>query len=159
MTQDVEVGVVHKTITVGAAPETAFEVFTAKLATWWPKEYSIGESDMADFVLEPKVGGRWYEVGVDGKECDTGRVLAFEPPERVVIAWHLNEAWQFDPDPSHASEFEVRFIAEDSSRTRVELEHRGIERHGDGAPAVHGTVDGPGGWGFVLEHFAKAVTA
>lgn len=86
-----------QTIIVEASQQTAFEVFTAKLGTWWPREYSIGEADMADFVLEAKAAGRWYEVGVDGKECDTGRVLAFDPPERLVIAWHLNEAWQARP--------------------------------------------------------------
>ena len=158
MTQDVETAVVRKSITVQTSRERAFEVFTAKLGTWWPKEYSIGEADMADFVLELEVGGRWYEVGVDGKECDTGRVMAFEPPDRVVLAWHLTEEWQYDPDPAHASEVEVRFFAEGATRTRVELEHRGIERHGAGASAVRDVVDGPGGWSFLLERFGEAVS-
>jgi uncharacterized protein YndB with AHSA1/START domain len=112
---------------------------------------------MADFVLEPKVGGRWYEVGTDGTECDIGRVIAFDPPGRVVIAWHLNAAWQYDPDPEHASEFEVRFVAEGPNTTRVEVEHRNFERHGDGAEGVRGGVDAPEGWGYCLDQFAKAL--
>jgi hypothetical protein len=83
MTQPVDTAVVRRTITVTASQQHAFEVFTVQFGTWWPKEFSIGEADMADFVVEPKVGGRWYEVGVDGKECDTGRVTAFEPPDRL----------------------------------------------------------------------------
>jgi uncharacterized protein YndB with AHSA1/START domain len=159
MTQPVDTAVVRKTITVAASQQRAFEVFTAQFGTWWPKEYSIGEAEMADFVLEPKVGGRWYEVGVDGKECETGRVTHFEPPDRLTLAWHLNEQWQYDPDPEHASEVEVRFIAEGPTITRVELEHRGFERHGDGADAVHGVVDSPQGWSYCLERFAARAAA
>jgi uncharacterized protein YndB with AHSA1/START domain len=148
---------VRATIAVGVSQQRAFEVFTAQFGTWWPKEYSIGEADMADFVVEPEAGGRWYEVGVDGTECDTGRVTAFEPPERLVLAWHLNENFQYDPDPAHASEVEIRFIAEDPTRTRVELEHRDFERHGAGAQAVHDGVDQ--GWSYCLELYAKHTAA
>jgi uncharacterized protein YndB with AHSA1/START domain len=159
MTHNVDTRVVRRSITVEVSQERAFEVFTAQFGSWWPREYSIGEADMADFVLEPKVGGRWYEVGTDGTECDTGRVTAFEPPHRLTLAWHLDGAWQYDPDPTHASEVEVRFIAEGPSRTTVELEHRGFERHGDGADAVHGGVDDPRGWSYCLERFAAQVVA
>jgi uncharacterized protein YndB with AHSA1/START domain len=148
---------VRATITVGVSQQRAFEVFTAQIGTWWPKEYSVGEADMADFVVEREAGGRWYEVGVDGTECDTGRVTAFEPPERLVLAWHLNENFQYDPDPAHASEIEIRFIAEDPTRTRVELEHRDFERHGAGAQAVHDGVDQ--GWSYCLELYAKHTAA
>jgi uncharacterized protein YndB with AHSA1/START domain len=155
MTQQVNTEPVTSTITVAASQERAFDVFTAQFGTWWPREYSIGEADMADFVIEPKAGGRWYELGVDGKECDTGRVLAFDPPERVVLAWHLNAQFQYDPDPEHASEVEVRFVAEGPSQTRVELEHRGFERHGDGAEGVRGAVDS--GWSYCLDLYAKVI--
>ena len=159
MTQPLDTAVVRRTITVAATQQHAFEVFTAGFRTWWPKEYSIGESDMADFVVEPKAGGRWYEVGVDGKECDTGRVTAFDPPERLTLAWHLNGQFQYDPDPAHASEVDIRFIVESPTHTRVELEHRGIERHGGSADAVHGIVESPGGWTYILDLFAKQAAA
>jgi len=111
---------------------------------------------VADFVIEPRAGGRWYEVGVDGTECDTGRVTAYEPPERLVLAWHLYGSWQLDPDPERASEVEVRFVVDGPSRTTVELEHRGFERHGDGAGAVKGGVEQ--GWGHLLELFSAHAT-
>jgi uncharacterized protein YndB with AHSA1/START domain len=156
MTQDVS-SAVRKSITVAAPQQRAFDVFTARLGQWWPKEYHIGQAAMADFILEPKPGGRWYELGVDGAQCDTGRVLAFEPPERLVLAWHLNGRWQYDPDPAHASEVEVRFIPEGPTQTRVELEHRGFERHGAGADAVRGGIESPTGWTYCLELFATYV--
>lgn len=150
---------VRRAITVAAPQRRAFEVFTAQFGRWWPKEYRIGEAEMADFVLEPRVGGRWYEVGVDGAECDTGRVTAFEPPDRLTLAWHLDANWQYDPDPAHASEVEVRFIAQGSTRTRIELEHRRFERHGADAAAVHEGVSGPDGWSYGLELFARYAAA
>jgi uncharacterized protein YndB with AHSA1/START domain len=158
MTQHVDTAV-RRTITVAVSQQQAFEVFTAHFGTWWPKQYSIGEADMADFVLESKEGGRWYEVGVDGKECDAGRVTAFEPPDRLILAWHLDASFQYDPDPAHASEVEVRFIAEGPTRTRVELEHRGFERHGVSADGVHGVVDSPQGWSYCLELFRQQAAA
>jgi uncharacterized protein YndB with AHSA1/START domain len=147
---------VRKSITVPASQQRAFEVFTAQLGRWWPKDYHIGQAEMADFVIEPQVGGRWYEVGVDGQQCDTGRVLAYEPHDRVMLAWHIAGNWQFDPDPARASEVEVRFIAEGPNQTRVELEHRGFDRRDDGQ-AVHAAVAGEMGWGFCLGRFAAAV--
>jgi uncharacterized protein YndB with AHSA1/START domain len=158
MTQHVDT-VVLRTITVPVSQQRAFELFTSQLGRWWPREYSIGQSPMVDFILEPRIGGRWYEVGEDDKQCDTGRVTAFEPPSRIVLAWHLNGQFQFDPDPTHASEVEVRFVVEGSTQTRVEVEHRGFERHGADAGAVLGSVDSPTGWTYCLELFAKYAAA
>jgi uncharacterized protein YndB with AHSA1/START domain len=158
MTQHVDT-VVLRTISVPVSQQRAFEVFTSQLGRWWPREYSIGQSPMADFVLEPTIGGRWYEVGEDGKQCDTGRVTAFEPPARLALAWHLNGQFQFDPDPAHASEVEVRFVVEGPTQTRVEVEHRGFERHGADANAVLGSVDSQTGWTYCLDLFAKFVAA
>ena len=158
MTQHVGT-VVRRTITVPVSQQRAFEVFTSQLGRWWPREYSIGQSPMADFILEPTIGGRWYEVGEDGKQCDTGRVTAFEPPARLALAWHLNGQFQFDPNPAHASEVEVRFVVEGPTQTRVEVEHRGFERHGGDANAVLGSVDSQTGWTFCLDLFAKYVAA
>ena len=156
MSQNTYAPVVRK-ITVAAPQERTFAVFTEQFGSWWPREYSIGKADMADFVIEPEAGGRWYEIGVDGTECDTGRVTAYEPPDRLVLAWQLDGAWQFDPDISHASEVEVRFIAEGPHNTRVELEHRKFENHGDGAGGVHGGVDSPEGWTYCLDRFLEHV--
>ncbi len=158
MTQQIG-AVVRRTITVAVPQQRAFEVFTADFGSWWPKDYHIGQAAMADFILEPKAGGRWYELGVDGTQCDTGRIIAYEPPQRVVLAWQLNEQWQYDPDPSHASEVEVRFIAEGPDLTRVELEHRGFDRHGAAADGVRAGVDAPSGWTHVLELFGQHVAA
>ena len=156
MSQQQTYAPVVRTVTVAVPRERAFTVFTEELGTWWPREYSIGASDMADFVMEPKAGGRWYEVGVDGAECDTGTVTVYDPPARLVFAWQLDGSFRYDPDPAHGSEVEVRFVAEGPSTTRVELEHRHFERHGDGAPGVHGGVEGPQGWTYCLDQYAKA---
>jgi uncharacterized protein YndB with AHSA1/START domain len=151
MTQQTNLEAVQRSVTVNATQAKAFEVFTTKFGSWWPKDYSISPAGMADFVMEPKVGGRWYELSTDGTEYDTGRVLAYDPPERVVFAWHLDAQFAFDPDPDHASEVEVRFIAEGEGRTRVELEHRAFERHVD-AEGVRTGVDG--GWSYILDLYA-----
>jgi uncharacterized protein YndB with AHSA1/START domain len=143
------------TIIVGVPVERAFSVFTGSIDTWWPRMYHIGQSDMAQAVLEPKEGGRWYERGVDGTECDWGRVLAWDPPHRLVVTWQINGQWQFDPDPEHASEIEVRFTADGPGQTTVELEHRLLERLGDGE-AIRGAIGSGGGWSAILELFAKA---
>jgi hypothetical protein len=156
MTQHVDTAV-RRTVTVEASQQRAFEVFTAQFGRWWPKAYHTGEADIADFVLEPKVGGRWYEVGVDGTECETGRVTAFDPPDRPVLAWHLDGNWRYDPDPAHASEVEVRFIAEAPQRTRVELEHRHLERHGPGWESERDGVAGEGGWPLYLGRFVELI--
>lgn len=157
MTTGTEVISVTKSVTVNAGRERAFTVFTEKFFTWWPKSHHIGEADLADAIIEPKAGGRWYERGADGTECDWGYVLAYEPPERVVLSWHLQGDWSFHPDPAKASEVEVQFIKETDDRTRVELTHRHIERH-DGKEQVRTGVDSPNGWAGILADYAKAVS-
>jgi uncharacterized protein YndB with AHSA1/START domain len=116
------------TITVDASIERTFRVFTDSFGSWWPAEYHIGQADMATAMLEPREGGRWYEQGIDGSECDWGRVLAWEPPHRLVVTWQINGQWQYDPDPAHASEIEVRFTADGPDQTTVNLEHRHLDR-------------------------------
>jgi uncharacterized protein YndB with AHSA1/START domain len=144
------------TVTVGVPVERAFRVFTDSFGTWWPSEYHIGQADMAAAVLEPRAGGRWYEQGVDGSECDWGRVLAWEPPHRLVVTWQINGQWQYHPDPEHASEIEVRFTADGPQQTTVELEHRLLDRL-VGGQALRDGITGGGGWTALLELFAKAV--
>jgi uncharacterized protein YndB with AHSA1/START domain len=142
-------------VTIDVPVDRAFQVFTASFNTWWPAEYHIGGADLAEAVIEPREGGRWYERGVDGSECDWGRVLTWEPPNRLVVTWQINGQWQYDPDPEHASEIEVRFTADGPGQTRVELEHRHLERLVDGKALRDGIVGG-GGWGAILEEYAKA---
>jgi uncharacterized protein YndB with AHSA1/START domain len=144
---------VRKNITVEAPQERAFDVFTAGLDRWWPRSHHIGEAEMAEAIIECREGGRAYERGVDGSECDWGRVLVFDRPNRVVISWQIGCDWKYDPDPERGSEYEARFIPQGDSRTLVEFEHRNIERHGEGAQQLHESLGG--GWGTLLEMFAQ----
>jgi uncharacterized protein YndB with AHSA1/START domain len=155
MSEPSTIPALHGRITVRVPIEKAFRVFTSAFNTWWPREFHIGQAEMAEAVLEPREGGRWYERGVDGSECDWGRVLAWEPPHRLLITWQINGEWQFDPEPQHASEIEVRFIAEGPGETRVELEHRLLDRLVGGQALRDGIGEG-GGWSSNLERFANA---
>jgi len=132
-------------------------VFTEKMASWWPATHHIAKQPFQEIVIEPRADGRWLERAADGTECPWGRVLAWEPPHRVALSWHLQADWQFDPNPEKASEVEIRFFAEGAGKTRVELEHRGLERHGAGWEQIRTGVDSPGGWSAILENFAKAL--
>jgi hypothetical protein len=143
-----------KTITVEASQAKAFRVFTERFDAWWPREHKIGRAALERAVLEPREGGRWYEVDVDGSECDWGRVLAFEPSARLLLAWQISAQWRFDPDFS--TEVEVRFIPESPTRTRVELEHKHLERYGDQAGTMRDTFSSPAGWSGLLARFADA---
>jgi uncharacterized protein YndB with AHSA1/START domain len=149
---------IRRSVTVGAPVERAFRVFTESFNSWWPATHHIGQADLAEAVLEPREGGRWYERGVDGSECDWGRVLAWEPPHRLVLSWQIDGEWQYDPDAGHAGEIEVRFTAEGPGQTVVELEHRRLERLAQ-AQALSDSVGGAGGWGGVLKLFAEVVAS
>jgi uncharacterized protein YndB with AHSA1/START domain len=147
---------VRKSILVKAPPERAFEVFTAGIGRWWPRSHHIGKAELQDAIIEPRAGGRWYERGADGRECDWGRVLAWEPPQRLVLAWQISADWQYDPNL--VTEVEVRFTPEGEG-TRVDLEHRNLERFGDKAEIVRGQIESEGGWGLILHNFAQAAAA
>jgi uncharacterized protein YndB with AHSA1/START domain len=146
---------VQRSITVAAPAQKAFEVFAGSIGTWWPRQYSIGETALADAVIEPHSGGRWYERGTDGSECNWGQVLAYEPPDRLLLTWQIGADWKYDPDPAHGSEIEVRFLPEGPDHTRVEVNHRHFERHGNGAADVHKAMDDEQGWNFVLASYGK----
>jgi uncharacterized protein YndB with AHSA1/START domain len=145
---------VRKSVTVSAPIDKAFRVFTDGLDTWWPRTHHIGTADMARAVLEGKEGGRWYEIGTDGSECEWGRVLAWDPPARLVLAWQLNQEWQFDP--RLVTEVEVRFTAEAPGRTRVDLTHRLLDRYGDAQDEMRAQFESEGGWTGLLDRFARA---
>jgi len=148
---------VRYSVTVPIPAERAFALFTEGFNTWWIGHH-IGEAEMAEAVIEPRVDGRWYERGVDGTECDWGKVLAFEPPGRILLTWQLNCQFRYDPDLSHASEVEVLFV-EENGQTRVDLEHRYIERLGAGGNELAASVSGEGGWPNILDLYAKAAAA
>ena len=145
---------VRHTIVVEAPRGHAFDVFTRGLDTWWFRDHSIGKEPMQEAVMEPRQGGRVFERGIHGTECDWGRVLVWEPPERVVIAWQLGGDWQFNPEVAYASEYEARFIEEAPARTRVEFEHRHFERHGEVGQNIHDAVER--GWPKLLAAYAEA---
>jgi len=146
--------VVHKQIVVQAPVNEAFAVFTERLGDFKPPEHNLLTVPIAETVFEPRVGGHIYDRGADGSECRWARVLAFDPPRRVVFSWDIGPTWQLETDPENASEVEVRFIAETPDRTRVELEHRYIDRHGPGWEAVADGVGHDQGWPLYLERYA-----
>ena len=151
MTSTIIPAPIHKEIRVTAPPARAFDLFTAGMSQWWLKTHTINptKSPLKDIIIEPRRDGRWFERGEDGSECQWGKVLAWEPPARVLLAWQINSAWQFDP--ALITEVEIRFTPEGSG-TKVELEHRHLERLGDGAEALRDAFQR--GWGMLLEEFA-----
>jgi uncharacterized protein YndB with AHSA1/START domain len=155
--QAAEETAIRHEIVVDAPIEHAFNVFTEQYYTWNPPEHHIGEAELESTVMEPREGGRWYEIGVDGSECDWGRVLAWEPPGRVVLSWAISPQWKYEPDPAKASEVEVLFTATGDNQTRVQLEHRHLDRHGEGWQGVREAVGSPDGWpGALALYAAKA---
>jgi uncharacterized protein YndB with AHSA1/START domain len=159
VTHTVEISApVKKSITVKASVDYAFRVFTDGFDTWWPRSHHIGKQPMVKAVIEPRVGGRCFGREADGTECDWGRVLTWEPPNRFVLAWQIGPTWQYEPDLNKASEVEVRFSAEAGGLTRVNLEHRHFERHGEGAANIRSGVDNPNGWSGLLQTYAARAT-
>jgi uncharacterized protein YndB with AHSA1/START domain len=146
---------VQTSIVVEAPIERAFRVFTEDFGRFKPPEHNLLGAEIAETVFEPREGGHLYDRGVDGSECRWARVLAYEPPDRLVISWDIDPQWRIETDPERTSEVEVRFISETPQRTRVELEHRNLDRHGDGWEGVREGVAGDGGWPLYLQRFAE----
>jgi uncharacterized protein YndB with AHSA1/START domain len=146
---------VRKSIRVRATPERAFRVFTSEMDSWWPRTHHIGNSPMAEVVVEGTVGGRIFTNQQDGTECQWGSVLVWEPPHRFVMAWRVSQDWQFERDLSRCSEVEIRFTPTDDGSTLVELEHRDFERHGGAYAKMRESVNAEGGWGSLLQMFGQ----
>jgi len=149
--------VVRKEIVVEVPVEQAFRAFTEEFDGIKPREHNMLSVEVAETVFEPQVGGRIYDRGIDGSECQWARVLAYEPPDRLVFSWDISPRWQIESDPDQTSEVEVRFVADGPERTRVALEHRNLERHGDGWQQLREGVEGDGGWPLYLQRFAGLV--
>jgi uncharacterized protein YndB with AHSA1/START domain len=154
MSETITIAPVRKTIRVNASAARAFEVFTAGLGKWWPRDHGIGKLPMKEAMMETHLGGKWYELGADGTRTDVGRIVAWEPPQRFVMTWDIDSRWK--PDTTVSSEIEVRFIAESATTTRVELEHRKFEQMG-AEPGAKMRRDVDGGWPNMLERFRKHV--
>ena len=153
MSSQIRPAPVRKSIFVDAPQALAFDVFTSGIGRWWPKSHKIGPADLDKPVIEPRAGGRWYELDTDGTQCEIGKVVTWEPPARIVLTWQLNAQFKFDP--GLVTEVEVQFTPEGSG-TRVDLEHRHLERLGDTAEALREAVDSPGGWSGLLQLYAEA---
>jgi uncharacterized protein YndB with AHSA1/START domain len=148
---------VNREITVDAPVERAFQVFAERFDTWWPRSHKIGAADMQEAVLERRTGGRWYERDADGSECEWGTVLAYEPPHRLVLTWQIGPDWQYHAD--QASEIEVNFTPA-GERTHVTLEHRHLERHGEGAAQLRDVIaTDAGGWAGLLVLYRDALVS
>jgi uncharacterized protein YndB with AHSA1/START domain len=146
---------VVKSVRVKASPDKAFRFFTENLAKWWPRNFSIGKSPMRDARLEPKVGGRWYEIGEDGSTCSWGDVLAWDPPNSVVLAWRIGADWQCDPN--FLTEVAVSFRPIGDIETEVTLEHHKLENYGEAGKQMVAIFTSPGGWSVALSRFAETI--
>jgi uncharacterized protein YndB with AHSA1/START domain len=157
MTTGTERTSILREVVVDAPQERAFRVFTEQFDQIKPREHNMLGVDIAESVFEPRAGGRVYDRGVDGSECQWARVLAYEPPERIVFTWDISPAWRIESNPERSSEVEVRFVPEAADRTRVELEHRHIDRHGEGWEGLREGVGGDQGWPLYLDRYAELV--
>jgi uncharacterized protein YndB with AHSA1/START domain len=154
MSENTSVTSVKHSVVVEAPIARAFEVFTKDFGQFKPPEHNLLGVKIAETVFEPRVGGYLYDRGIDGSECRWARVLAYEPPNRVLLTWNISPRWQIEQDPEKVSEWEVRFTAETPERTRIDIEHRKLERHGAGWEGVREGVDGERGWPLYLKRYA-----
>ena len=155
MLRSADANSLRKVVSLRVPQAVAWRVFTEKMGSWWPlATHKIGKAKAVNARIEPHVGGRWYELGDDGSTCDWGRVLAWEPPSRLVLTWEINADFQHDPNIK--TEVELRFIAEGKDDTRVELEHRHLDRYGPRRDQIRGIFDSDAGWTMLLDAFARA---
>ena len=155
MTEPATTESVCNSVTVPLSEEDAFELFVDRFSEWWPlSSHHIGERPAVQVIIEPRAGGRWFERDEAGAECEWGSVLAVEPPGRILLGWQLSPVFEYDPDPARATEVEVTFEAQGEAGTRVTVEHRGFEVHGENAASLRDSVAGEGGWSQLLELYA-----
>ena len=147
---------VHRAVDVPLSAQLAFELFANRMAAFWPETHTIGASPIAEVRIEPHVGGRWFERGVDGSECTWGRVSTWSPPERLVLVWQIAVDWTYDP--TLETEVEVTFTEQAAGRTRVEVTHRGLENYGGQAAEMHAVYGSDSGWGGILGRLVAAAS-
>jgi uncharacterized protein YndB with AHSA1/START domain len=148
----IKIAPIHKSLIVKTDANKAFAVFTSGIGKWWPRAFTIGTSPLKHVIMEERSNGRWYEIGEDGSQCEWGKVLVWEPPARVVLAWQISGEWKYEPDL--ITEMEVRFTAIGAKETRVDFEHRKLEAMGAQAEAVRAQLES--GWPGLLEAYASA---
>jgi uncharacterized protein YndB with AHSA1/START domain len=149
-----EATTVRRHVLVNAPISEAFRVFTERFGDFKPREHNLLQAAIAETVFEPRVGGHIYDRAVDGSECRWARILVYDPPGRLVFSWDISPRWQLETNPDLTSEVEVRFFAEAPERTRVQLEHRNLDRHGSGWESVRDGVDHEAGWPLYLQRYA-----
>ena len=147
---------VKKQVVVKTSAENAFRVFTDGIDQWWPRQHHIGKTPLKRAVIEPRKDGRWYSISEDGSECDTGKVLVWDPPRRLVMTWQITAEWKFDP--AFVTEVEVTFTPDGPARTIVDLEHRNLERYGAVAAAIRQSIGADTGWGLIIKNYAEAAS-
>jgi uncharacterized protein YndB with AHSA1/START domain len=157
MTTQTQEASVRTQVVVEAPIDRAFRVFVEEFDRIKPRDHNLLEVDIAETVFEPRAGGRIYDRGVDGSECQWARVLVYEPPDRVVFSWDISLQWQIETDLERTSEVEVSFVSETPERTRLELEHRNLDRHGEGWESARDAVAGDGGWPLYLRRYAGLI--
>jgi uncharacterized protein YndB with AHSA1/START domain len=150
--------IVRREIIVDTPIDRAFAVFVERFGDFKPPEHNLLAAEIAETRFEPRVGGHIYDRAADGSECRWARVLAYEPPDRVVFSWDISPSWQLEEDQTNASEVEVRFVAVTPARTRLELEHRNLDRHGPGWESLRGAVESDGGWPLYLARYGELVS-
>jgi uncharacterized protein YndB with AHSA1/START domain len=158
MTRTTEQTTVQASIDVDAPQQRAFEVFTRDFGGFKPPDHNLLRSPIAETIVETHVGGHIIDRGIDGSECRWARVLAHEPPDRFVFSWDISPSWQVETDPARTSEVEVTFTALSPDRTRVTIEHRHLDRHGEGWTAVRDGVGHDQGWPLYLTRYADLVS-
>ena len=161
---ETEKAVVRKSVRVEVPIERAFSVFVEQMESWWPASHHIGGTAFETIIVEPRVGGRWYERNVEGQQCNWGTVLAWDAPHHVAFSWHVGPGresleWGYDADPARASRVDVRFTAEGAGATVVELVHSGLERHGAGVEQLRAAFEAPNAWSGILALYAEAANA
>jgi len=157
MNTDTKESSVRLTIEIAAPIERAFRVFTEQFDRIKPREHNLLAVKIAETVFEPRVGGHIYDRGIDGSVCRWARVLAYEPPSRIVFSWDISPKWQIEEDLNRSSEVEIHFIAEESGKTRIELEHRNLDHHGDGWKEERESVRNENGWPIYLKRFSDLI--